>query len=161
MYQTTSSFKEVVQSLIGEHGSKIVGVALFGSAARGEGNERSDLDFLVVVREWPWSLERRRLLYKPIYDAVNGGAETIRDATVIDVDEKDVMNDELEVTPLLLNIAWDAKVLYDPEGKLARFVGKVKKLIDAAGLERYRTGEGKYGWKPKSGLLRKVEVREH
>jgi len=154
-----SEFKDVVQSLLREHGGKIVGIALFGSAARGEGKERSDLDFLVVVREWPWSLERRRLLYKPIYDAVNRGAERIRDATVIDVDEKDIMDEELEVNPLLLNIAWDSKVLYDPGGE--RFVGKVKELIDAAGLERYRTGEGKYGWKPKSGPLRKVEVRGH
>jgi len=158
MEPTMSSYNGVVHSLLREHGSKIVGVALFGSTARGEGKERSDLDFLVVVREWPWSLERRRLLYKPIYDAVNRDAERIRDATVIDVDEKDIMTEELEVTPLLLNIAWESKVLYDPEGKLAKFVGRVKELIDAAGLERYRTGEGKYGWKPRSGLLRKVEV---
>lgn len=148
----------VVQSLLRNYGRKIAAVSLFGSAARGEEDERSDLDFLVIVRGLPWSLERRHLLYQPIYDALNKGTEKFRDVTVIDVDESDIFNERLEVSPLLMNIASDAKIIYDPEGRLQSFVDDVKRLIEAAGLERYKTGEGKYGWKPVSGRLHKAEV---
>ena len=126
----------------------LLAVALFGSAARCEADERSDLDFLVVLRGIPKDLQRRYEVYKPIHEAV----------TVIDLDEELITNKDVEVTPLMLNIASDAVILYDPEGKLASFVEHVLKLIQVAGLERYRTRDGKYGWKPKDGVLRAVEA---
>ena len=154
MNVTQSDLEKVVQGLLRVHGSKIISVALFGNAARGEEDERSDMNFIVVVRELPSSLERRYLLYEPIYEALNKGAEDIRDITILDVDESDIFNDKLEVGPLLMNIAWDAKIIYDPEGKLLKFVNTVKRLVEAAGLDRYKTNESKYGWKPKAGGLR-------
>lgn len=158
MREAPSISEKAVQSLLQAHGSRIVAVALFGSVARGEEDARSDMDFLVVVRDFPWSLERRYLLYEPVHRAVNEGTERKRDVTVIDVDESDILNDGLEVSPLLINIASDAKMIYDPEGILLGFVGKVKRLIEAAGLERYGTKEGKYGWKPRAGGLHEAEV---
>ena len=152
------NLEKVVQSLLKAHGGKIVAVALFGSAARGEEYARSDMDFLVVVRGLPQSLERRYLLYKPVHIALNEEAEKFTDVTLIDIDESEILDEKLDVSPLLMNMAWDAKLIYDPEGKLKTFVNGVKRLIEAAGLERYGTEDGKYGWKPKAGRLRKVEV---
>jgi len=41
-----------VEELVKEFGNRIVTVALFGSFAREEASERSDFDFLVVVKNF-------------------------------------------------------------------------------------------------------------
>lgn len=51
-------FGERVRALVGDNLLRIV---LFGSRARGEGHEHSDLDLLVVVRRYD-AAERRRVL---------------------------------------------------------------------------------------------------
>jgi predicted nucleotidyltransferase len=51
--------RQVVENLRDRFSDHLVAVALFGSAARGEAGERSDLDFLVVLRGIPKNLERR------------------------------------------------------------------------------------------------------
>lgn len=148
----------VIGKLREKFSDQLVAVALFGSEARGEADEQSDLDFLVVLRGIPKDLQRRYEVYKPIYDAVALQSSRARDVTVIDLDEGFITNEDVEITSLMLNIASEANVLYDPERKLGIFLQRVRKLIEAAGLERYRTRDGKYGWKARDGVLRPVEA---
>ncbi len=148
----------VVENLRKRFSDSLVAVALFGSAARNEAKERSDFDFLVILRGIPKSLERRYQVYRPIHDALTAQSSRTTDITVIDLDEEFITDENAEITSLMLNIASDAAILYDPEGKLASFLEGVRRLIRAAGLERYRTKDGKYGWKPKEGVLRPVEA---
>jgi len=136
----------------------LVAVALFGSAARGEAAEGSDLDFLVVLREVPKSLERRYEVYRPIRDALTMKPRRVRDITAIDIDEEFINDENVEITPLMLNIASDASILYDPKGQLASFLQRIQRLIEVGGLERYRTKDGKYGWRPKRGVHQIIEV---
>lgn len=150
-------FQAVVKNLHDKLMDHLVAVAVFGSTARGEAGERSDLDFLVVLRGIPKTLQRRYEVYKPIHDAVTMQSGRTRDVTVIDLDEE-YIDDDVEITSLMLNIASEAQIIHDPEGKLASFLTRVRKLVDAAGLERYRTRDGKYGWKPKDGVLRAAEA---
>lgn len=148
----------VVQKLREEFSNHLVAVALFGSAARGEAADRSDLDFLVVLRAVPKSLERRYQVYRPIHDAATTQLGKMTDITVIDLDEEFITNEDAEITSLMLNLAADAIILYDPQGQLASYFARIRRLIEVAGLERYRTKDGKYGWKPKHGALRMVEA---
>jgi len=158
MGPTSALWRLVVDKLRERFSEHLVAMALFGSAARGEATERSDLDFLVILRGIPKSLERRREVYKPIRDAVAGQHNQVKDITVIDVDEEFIKDEDAEITSLMLNIAADAVILYDPKGELATFLRSVHRLIEAAGLERYRTSDGSYGWKPRQGILQTVEV---
>jgi len=145
--------REAVNNLVERLDGKVVAVALFGSLARDELDDRSDVDLFVVVRGMPKGLKRRFIIYDTAYRTLK------RDVTLIDVDEKELFREELEITPMLLNIAWDSRVLYDPEGKLSRLFERVKTLIKKLKLERYRTIDGKYGWKPRApGLLKPAEV---
>jgi len=102
-----SKLKEAAQKLLKKFGDKVVTVAVFGSFARDEFKNKSDLDFFVVVRNWPKKIMRRRLIYDTLHKCLK------TDLTLIDVDEKDILKEDLKVTPLLLNIAYDAKILYD------------------------------------------------
>jgi predicted nucleotidyltransferase len=142
--------ERAVRELLSELGNSVVGVALFGSLARGEAGERADADFLVVLRGIEHSLERRRRVYLPLYRGLNRNEAKPMDVTVIDLDDSLLDDPNLLLTPLLLNVGWEGKVLWDPEGRLSRFFQRVRELIGRAGLERYRTPDGKYGWKPKA-----------
>jgi len=148
----------VVDRLRERFSGHLVAVALFGSAARGEATEGSDLDFLVVLREVPKSLERRYQVYRPIRDALTMQSRKVRDITAIDLDEEFINDEDAEITPLILNIASDATILYDPKGQLASFLRRVQRLIEVGGLERYRTKNGKYGWRPKRGVPQIIEA---
>jgi len=54
--QALARFKAAIQSLLGD---KLLSMRLFGSRARDEGTEESDLDVLVVVQDKDRALYRR------------------------------------------------------------------------------------------------------
>lgn len=49
--QEKSAVESFKQSLVKEFGTEVIRVRLFGSRARGEGNEDSDLDILVLLKK--------------------------------------------------------------------------------------------------------------
>jgi predicted nucleotidyltransferase len=49
-------FKEKLQKAFG---AKIVVLKLFGSRAKGRGDEFSDLDVAVIVTDWDWQMKRQ------------------------------------------------------------------------------------------------------
>jgi predicted nucleotidyltransferase len=138
------------ENLVKRLGDRVVAVALFGSRARGEASERSDFDFFVVVRDFD-EKNRRFKIYHCLHSVVK------RDVTVIDIDEDELFREDLKIDSLLLNIIWDSVILYDPTGRLRELFERVKGAVKDK-LERYRTRDGKYGWKPKSGELGVIEV---
>ena len=141
---------EASEKLVKEFSSKIVAVSLFGSWARGEASERSDVDFFVVVRNF----DEKNRKFK-IYDCLQRVMK--RDVTVIDVDEERLFREDLSINSLLLNIAWDSIILYDPSGRLKELFERIRRAA-AEKLERYRTRDGKYGWKPKTEEFVAIEV---
>lgn len=140
-------FKEIktlaTGSLLSGFGKNLEAVVLFGSCARMEAAERGDIDFFVVVHDLPKEPVRRRYV---VYDALTPVLRKFkRDVSVIEVDARDVGR---QITPLLINIAHDGIILYDKNGRIESLFNKVKSAVKKAGLVRYETREGKYGWKP-------------
>lgn len=128
------------------------GLLLFGSYARGEAGERSDADVLVALRGLRGMDVRSR-----IYGIL--AVHLKKPVTLIDVDLTDISREDLEVTPLLLNVLYDGIVIYDERGVLTELKRKVFEAVEKAGLIRYRTPDGKYGWKRADDrLLEAVEV---
>ncbi len=118
-------------------------VVLFGSWARGEASERSDVDLLVLHKgcgEKDPVLLRRRL-YKALKEALG---DEVEELTVLDMELSEFMSPK-EVTPLLLNIYWDGVVVYDETGRVRDFLAKARKGIKASGLKRVRDGRA-YCW---------------
>ncbi len=134
----------VTKALMEAFGSRVVAAVLFGSVARCEVSERSDIDLFVVVDDLHKDpIERRLVIYRAL-SSVRAGLK--RDTSIIDADVKDLAEGEL--TSLLINIAWDGVVLYDKDGYVTRLLKRIKDTIGEAKLIRYRTRDGKYGWKP-------------
>lgn len=117
-------------------------VVLFGSWARGEAFEHSDVDLLVLHRgcgEKDPVLLRRRL-YKALKEALG---DEVEELTVLDMELSEFMSPK-EVTPLLLNIYWDGVVVYDETGRVRDFLSRARRGIEASGLKRVRDGRAYY-----------------
>ncbi|MDR7533113.1 MAG: nucleotidyltransferase domain-containing protein [Armatimonadota bacterium] len=126
-----------VQALSKALGDRLVAVALFGSRARGQADQESDWDLLVVVQGLPESPLERLIFLKqllpPGCEAVSFLARTPEEF-------------EDHSPSLYLDIALDGKILYDPRGYLAERLSHLRRLIEDLGLYREWTEEG-YEWR--------------
>jgi len=68
------------------------------------------------------------------------------------------------VTPFFINVVFDGIVLYDEDGYVSQILDRIGRGVEKAGLIRYRTPDGKYGWKtcgtPSPGERIFVELAE-
>ena len=133
-------------------GGRFVGLMLFGSHARGEASGESDVDVFVVL-DGLRGLKARSEIYGILAEHVK------KPVTLVDVELEEVSKRGLEVTPLLINILYDGLIIYDELGILRRLKEGVLRLVEEAQLVRYRTPDGKYGWKRADGKpLEVVEI---
>ena len=135
-------------------GSCVKAVLMFGSRARGESAGRSDLDLLVLYEDCGVedAVLRRRYFYNLLRELVGGYCEGL---SVVDMEFKHFLKPK-EITSLLLNIYWDAVVLYDSTGFIEHFLEDVRSRILKAGLKRVKDGKAYYWILPEP--LKKVEI---
>ncbi len=129
-------------------------VLLFGSRARGESGDRSDVDLLVLHESCGIedAIIRRRYLYNLLREALG---KEFEDITLIDMG-LNVFLKPVEISSLLLNAYWDAVVVYDETGLLEGFLKHVREKIVKSGLKRIRDGKSYYWILPKP--LKEVKI---
>jgi len=136
---------------MGGLGSHLEGVVLFGSLARGEAGEKSDIDLFVVTKNLEGSdRERLRTVYgalRPLLRRFGRGISLIERRA-------EELPPKTDLTPLLINVAWEGVILYDREGLIAKLLAGIRRAVRRAGLIRYRTRDGKYGWRLRRPLRR-------
>lgn len=117
-------------------------VLLFGSRARGERGERSDVDLLVLHErcEGEDPVFRRRRLYGLLRGILGGEFE---DVTVFDMGLERFLKPE-EITSLLLNLYMDSVVVYDETGRVDDFLRRIRERILESGLKRVGDGRAYY-----------------
>lgn len=130
---TRTRLETVVGRLVERLGENLLGIALFGSRARGDGGPESDLDVFVVVRS-PESRHGVPLTPPPL---PSGPA-----VSLCVVAEREFLAD---VAPIDLDLALDGRVLWERDGFLGRHLARLRELIDEAGL--YRTPKLFWRWK--------------
>jgi predicted nucleotidyltransferase len=121
-------------------GEEYLGMILFGSWARGEAERDSDVDVLVLLRSVGGLTVRSE-----IYDVIAGRLR--RAVTLLDVRLDEIQREDLELNPLLVNLIADGIIIWDSRGILKRFLEEGRALIREMDLIRYKTPDGKYGWK--------------
>lgn len=135
--------RKAVRELVRKYPDKIIAVGLFGSVARGDYTEKSDVDILVIVKDWSEGMTRRYA----IYDVFFGSIKT--DVTIVDINYEDaekILSGEIPLTSSMLNVLYDCIVIYDPHKILRKLVNSIKELVRDLGLMRYKIGHA-YGWK--------------
>jgi hypothetical protein len=118
----------VVRRLAAGFGDRLLGVALFGSIARGTAGADSDVDLLVIAsglpRRWDRDAALREVLpERPLVPELSFLLRTPEDF-------------EADVRPLHLDLALDARVLFDRDGYLAERLSRLRDLVHLAKLRR-------------------------
>ena len=135
---------EVVAALQEGLGDDLVAVVLFGSRARGEADEASDWDLLVLARHLPDKAFPRHLKLKGMLPAGWRGQVSLLAKTPEEF--------EAHVPALFLDIALDSVVLYDVNGYVTERLARLKQLIENRGLYRERIQrETVWRWKHPPG----------
>lgn len=130
--------QELTRRYVEALGSNLVALAFFGSWARGEEKEWSDIDVLLIAKELPNDpFERRWLVQKPVLSLSEHHISVL--ARTMEEFSKDV-------SPLHLDLGLDAIVFHDPHGFLAQRLRRVQELIEEAGLLREKETSG-FAWR--------------
>ena len=123
---------DAVARALTEHGTAVVGIAVFGSYARGEAGPSSDVDLLVVLS--PEVEITRRL-----YDSWDGDDLRVAGHRVEPHFVRMRSGDD-EVSGFWAEIALDAAIVYDPELALARELSRVRRALVSGDLVRRTSG---------------------
>jgi len=138
---TTQAFFElrpVVEGLLHGLPSTLWGVVLFGSAARGEATETSDLDLIVVADDLPTAFGERIRLLRSLTPAALWGK--------ISLIAKTRSEFEASFPSYYLDLGLDGVVLYDRHQYMEGRIKCIRELIELAGLTRRRLDHG-FAWR--------------
>ncbi len=142
--------------------NNLVSVVLFGSAARGEAGEGSDIDFLVVAEEF--GKEGRFEVFNAIEKDLKASQE------YLDMKENKIGTlispvpftpSEVEKNPsILLDIVTDGIILYDTDDFIEHKIESLRKKLKKMGSKKIFIDDKRYYWdlKPDYKLGEIVEI---
>jgi predicted nucleotidyltransferase len=132
--QTMVDLRPMVEALVRGLPRTLWGVVLFGSAARAEATETSDVDLFVVADDLPEAFsDRLRLLRSLAPGSLRGKIALIA---------KTRNEFEAGFPSYYLDLGLDGIVLYDRERYMEGKIDRIRDLIDLAGLSRRRINRG-------------------
>lgn len=130
-------------------------IVVFGSVARGEQKETSDLDIIVVSDAFPESYSARLDMLTPVFQEVKSKDSYLqlrKSGYRLSFSAVPYRPDDLnETPPLLLDVTEDGIILYD-DGLMRQKLAEVKVKLQALGSRRVRTRSGKWYWVLKPDL---------
>src|SRR5581483_11315485 len=131
--------QEAVEQLRAAFGDNLVGIALYGSRARGEARPDSDVDLLAIVRNLPqhWQ-ERTFALHNPL--------RQVETDFPLFVYGKTPEEFEGAFPSIYLDMGLDGIVLYDVDGYLTAKLARIREIISEVGLVRKRITDGEFFW---------------
>jgi len=140
---------EKIKDLLAEYyGDRMVSLCFFGSGARGQLREGSDLDFLVVTNDEARSYHKRAKELIPVLERIR---ETIQyeeieefrmalEPCFLILTVEEIKNHP----PILLDLSQEGVILLDQEGFLEGHLKQIREKLMALGAIRRPTAQGHY-----------------
>lgn len=130
-------------------GERLLSIALFGSVARRSAGPGSDIDVLVVAREFARSLADRR---RPLLEAW----ERARLERALPETEWNIVakspDEALFHSPLYLDIVEDGVLLFDRDGFFEKVLAEMRARMQTLGSRRIFLEDGSWYWDLKPGF---------
>ncbi|MBB5253552.1 nucleotidyltransferase domain-containing protein [Sulfurisphaera ohwakuensis] len=137
----------IVRIMREEFKDDLISIVLYGSVARGDNRNDSDVDLLIVMNNLPKDsmLKRIRLFETRVEDKLNLD-EYWNKGYYISLSPILKTPDEAEkISPLYLDMVYDAVILYDKDQFFTRILEKLKEKLRELGAERIIMGK-KWYW---------------
>lgn len=122
------ALQDVIDTLRSRLGNQLVALVLYGSQARGDANENSDWDILLIAHRLPEKTWERHLLLKQALPDAWRARVTILAKTPAEFTAR--------LPALYLDIALDGVILYDTEAYADQQLKRLRALITQHGLQR-------------------------
>ncbi|MEM3714793.1 MAG: nucleotidyltransferase domain-containing protein, partial [Nitrososphaeria archaeon] len=127
----------------------LISIVLFGSVARGEAKEGSDIDLLVVARDFT--------PFKSRFDVFNEVDRELRNSEEYSELKKKKLGTLISPVPLkpeevkrnppiLLDLITDGVILYDKENFMRSCLADLKKKLEEKGARKIFLSDGKWYW---------------
>ncbi len=121
--------------------------AVYGSVARGEARENSDVDILIISNDFSGSLSSR---LDELYECIKSVGEELRwlsdKGIYTNLSIYPLTEDEADKIPILfIDIAHEAKIVYD-DGYLDRLLNRIRGRLAILGAERVKMSNGRWYW---------------
>jgi hypothetical protein len=124
-------------------GERLVSLVLFGSVARGDAGESSDIDLIVVADGFPRRLADRR---RPLLEAW----EAARSARDLPASRWNLVTKSREEaahhSPLYLDIVEDGVILLDRDRSFETILARMRERMRALGSRRIFLRDGSWYW---------------
>ncbi|MEM3439629.1 MAG: nucleotidyltransferase domain-containing protein [Candidatus Bathyarchaeia archaeon] len=136
----------LLQALRGELGDRLVTLALFGSAARGEARRDGDVDLLIVAKGLPRSKLERQGIFMRAEERVEPLLEGLA-AEGFQIDFSPILKtpeEAAKLSPLYLDMLDDAIIPYDEGGFFADVLERLRRRLGELGAKRIRMGKRWY-----------------
>ncbi|BFI76800.1 nucleotidyltransferase domain-containing protein [Sulfurisphaera ohwakuensis] len=137
----------IVRIMREEFKDDLISIVLYGSVARGDNRNDSDVDLLIVMNNLPKNsmLKRIRLFETRVEDKLKLD-EYWNKGYYISLSPILKTPDEAEkISPLYLDMVYDAVILYDKDQFFTRILEKLKEKLRELGAERIIMGK-KWYW---------------
>lgn len=147
------NYSELLSELIGhlqkEYGREFISLVLYGSVARGDARQGSDIDLILVLDSPPPQYYRRTERLIKVLDKVErgvGGGKTLLNPIVFSKAEA------MENRYLFLDIVDDGKILYDRDNFFRERLSTLKRRLQELGSKKVYLEDGSWYWELKPDL---------
>jgi len=147
-----SSLLEKYCKILYEHfGSKLVGVALFGSIARGDWNKNSDIDLLVVVENWDekpvWERIRELIKLKKRLRETEEYKKAVKEGYFPIIQHYPLsLKEATKFHRIYIDMCLDGIILYERNKFLTKLLEKVRQKLSQHGARRITVPGKGYYW---------------
>lgn len=142
---------------------KLISIVLFGSVARGEAGEGSDIDILIIVKNFKGLRSRFE-----IFNEIEKGLRTSEEYRALKEKKLGTLISPIPLTmeeikrnpPILLDLVIDGVILYDRDNFMKDKIKHLRNELEKRGAKRIFLGNGKWYWdlKPDYKLGDVVEI---
>ena len=133
--------KELLDVLLEAFGEKLFSLVVFGSVARSEADEQSDIDILIVADGLPRGRLARQDIFLQLEERLDEriGSEHPYLSPILKTPEE-----ARELAPIYLDMVEDAVILYDRDRFFRQVLDRLRKRLMELGAERRRIGRMRY-----------------